>query len=145
MSEKPSYPDNTIMVRPNGPLICGSEINVVIQDTDGNLIAKDKELALCRCGHSGNKPFCDGHHKKLEKEMEQEFVDERAEALTTPPGELVINVKQDAMLIIKSPVTIFSRSGQSVTTRNKGALCRCGESNIKPFCDRGHSQCGFKG
>jgi len=145
VSEKPSYPGNTIMVRPNGPLICGSDVNVVIQDTDGNLIAKEKELALCRCGHSNSKPFCDGSHKKLAVDAEQEFTDDRSEELESPQGELVINVKPDAMLIIKSPVTIFSRSGQSVTTRNKGALCRCGESSNKPFCNRSHSKCGFKG
>ena len=145
MSEKPSYPGNTIMVRPNGPLICGSELNVIIQDVDGNIIAKEKELALCRCGHSNNKPFCDGSHKKLAIDASQEFSDERKEELTSPSSELVITVKPNAMLLIKSPVTIFSRSGLSVTTRNKGALCRCGESGSKPFCDRSHSQCGFKG
>jgi len=144
VSEKPSYPGNTIMVRPNGPLICASEINVVIQDADGNTMATEKELALCRCGQSKNKPFCDGSHKQLD-DMEQEFSDERTEELTAPHGELLITVKPDAMLLIKSPTTIFSRSGQSITTRNKGALCRCGASANKPFCDRSHSQCGFKG
>lgn len=145
MSEKPSYPGNTIMVRPNGPLICGSELNVIIQDVDGNIISKEKELALCRCGHSNNKPFCDGSHKKSAIDARQEFSDVRKEELTSPSSELVITVKPNAMLLIKSPVTIFSRSGLSVTTRNKGALCRCGESGNKPFCDRSHSQCGFKG
>jgi len=145
MSKKPSYPGNTILVRPNGPLICGSELNVIIQDTDGNIITKEKELALCRCGHSQNKPFCDGSHKQLNSDATQEFSDERQEELNSAKTELVITVKPDAMLLIKSPVTIFSRSGQSVTTRNKGALCRCGESDNKPFCDRSHMQCGFKG
>lgn len=145
MSEKPSYPGNTIMVRPNGPLICESDINVVVQDTDGNTLIKEKQLALCRCGHSRNKPFCDGSHKVADTEMPQEFSDERQEALTEASGELIITVKPDAMLIIKSPVTIFSRSGLSVTTRNKAALCRCGASGNKPFCDRSHAQCGFKG
>ena len=133
------------MVRPNGPLICSSEKNVIVQDTDDNVIAKEKELALCRCGHSNNKPFCDGSHKQLATDTEQEFNDERTEALNSHAGELIITVKPNAMLLIKSPVTIFSRSGLSVTTRNKAALCRCGESDNKPFCDRSHSQCGFKG
>ena len=145
MSEKPSYPGNTIMVRPNGPLICGSDINVTIQDDDGNVIAQEKELALCRCGQSANKPFCDGSHKKSEIEFAQEFIDERSEKLPPQHDELIIVVKPDAMLLIKSPVTIFSRDGKSVTTRTKGALCRCGASNNKPFCDRQHKQCGFKG
>ena len=136
------------MVRPNGPLICSSDASVTIQDADGNLIAQEKELALCRCGQSQNKPFCDGSHKKAEFEAGQEFTDERGEDLPEQPsqhGELVISVKPDAMLLIKSPVTLFSRDGRSVSTRTKGALCRCGASNNKPFCDRQHKQCGFKG
>jgi len=148
VSEKPSYPGNSIMVRPNGPLICSSDASVTIQDADGNLIAQEKELALCRCGQSQNKPFCDGSHKKSEFEAGQEFTDERGEDLPEQPsqhGELVISVKPDAMLLIKSPLTLFSRDGKSVTTRTKGALCRCGASNNKPFCDRQHKQCGFKG
>ena len=145
MSEKPSYPGNTIMVRPNGPLICGSTSQVTIQDSDGNIIRQEKELALCRCGQSNNKPFCDGSHKAIETELEQEFSDERSETLPEHHGDLIITVKPDAMLLIKSPVTIFSRSGESVTTRSKGALCRCGASDNKPFCDRNHKQCGFKG
>jgi len=144
VSEKPHYPGNTIMVRPNGPLICSSDVNVTIQDPDNNIIAQEKELALCRCGQSANKPFCDGSHKNNEFKAPQEFVDERSEALPIQHGELFITVKPDAMLLIKSPVTIFSRSGQSVTTRTKGALCRCGVSENKPFCDRQHTKCGFK-
>lgn len=145
MNEKPSYPGNTIMVRPDGPLICASEQHVIIQDADGNLLAKEKELALCRCGQSANKPFCDGSHKTFSADLEQEFTDQRSEQIETEHGDLVINVKPDAMLLIKSPVTLFSRSGQSVTTRTKGALCRCGESSNKPFCDRSHTKCGFQG
>jgi len=54
--------DTDITVSPNGPLrISGS---FVIKDAQG----KDFDLAgrtaisLCRCGHSENKPFCDGSH-----------------------------------------------------------------------------------
>jgi len=145
MSEKPTYPGNTIMVRPDGPLICSSEIKVVIQDENNNAIATEKELALCRCGQSNNKPFCDGSHKQTGFTANQEFSDERSDLLPEHHGELIISVKPDAMLLIKSPATLFSRSGHSVTTRTKGALCRCGASKNKPFCDRQHKQCGFKG
>ena len=145
MSDKPSYPGNTIMVRPNGPLICASESNVIVQDTDGNVLQQDKELALCRCGHSANKPFCDGSHKRKGFEAGQTFVDDRSEQGIDTQGDLVISVKENAMLLIKSPVTIFSRDGKSVTTRSKGALCRCGHSAKKPFCDVAHKKCGFSG
>ncbi len=39
---------------------------VVIQDADGNEYPTEKEtIALCRCGASIKKPFCDGTHSKI--------------------------------------------------------------------------------
>jgi CDGSH-type Zn-finger protein len=51
-------------MRPNGPLLV--EGPVTILDPNGNAFAVNPEkpaVALCRCGHSANKPFCDGSHK----------------------------------------------------------------------------------
>lgn len=145
MSEKPSYPGNSIMVRPDGPLICASDTTVIVEDAQGKVLARNTELALCRCGHSANKPFCDGSHKRAGFDAGQEFDDPRGEDISGLAGGLVITVKDNAMLSIKGPVTLFSRSGQSVTTRTRGALCRCGQSGNKPFCDASHKQCGFSG
>ena len=37
-----------------------------ISDADGKLIEhKGEAVSLCRCGHSNNKPFCDGSHAKV--------------------------------------------------------------------------------
>ncbi|MSQ10621.1 MAG: CDGSH iron-sulfur domain-containing protein [Dehalococcoidia bacterium] len=36
--------------------------NVTLSDGDGNLIERGTRYTLCRCGHSGNKPFCDNSH-----------------------------------------------------------------------------------
>ena len=47
----------------NGPLIVKGT-DVVVKDGEGNTIdtsGKDT-VALCRCGHSAKKPFCDGAH-----------------------------------------------------------------------------------
>ena len=144
MSQKPTYPGNTVMVRPDGPFICASDAMVKVQDAEGNLIAEEKELALCRCGGSANKPFCDGSHKRNTFQADQEFIDERGEDIAGQEGEFLVTVKPNAMLFIKGPMTIFSRSGESVTTRSKAALCRCGASENRPFCDASHKGCGFK-
>lgn len=52
--------DITIQVRDNGPyLIRGG---ATINDAEGKPYEAKDVVALCRCGHSGNKPFCDGTH-----------------------------------------------------------------------------------
>jgi CDGSH-type Zn-finger protein len=53
-----------IQVFDNGPLLVKGA-DVVIKDADGNpwdTEGKDA-VALCRCGASAKKPFCDGAHK----------------------------------------------------------------------------------
>ena len=48
---------NTVRVRENGPLAVHAEI-VLGDETFFR-------ATLCRCGHSANKPFCDGSHKRV--------------------------------------------------------------------------------
>ena len=56
--------DVTIHPSKNGPLIVDGPVDLF--DTDGNQITLDKpRIALCRCGASSNKPFCDGTHSKI--------------------------------------------------------------------------------
>jgi uncharacterized Fe-S cluster protein YjdI len=52
-----------VVPRTNGPLFLRGRFR--IEDADGNLIREDTRLALCRCGASENKPFCDGTHRKI--------------------------------------------------------------------------------
>ena len=54
----------TITVRKNGSLLVTGDVTIL--DYTGNVIPRinDKpNVALCRCGHSQRKPFCDGSHK----------------------------------------------------------------------------------
>jgi CDGSH-type Zn-finger protein len=56
--------DVKIRMRPNGPFVV--EGPFMLTDSEGNtfVISADKPAtALCRCGASGNRPFCDGAHK----------------------------------------------------------------------------------
>lgn len=53
-----------IRLRANGPLVVEGPFKLV--DSEGRAYALDSTkpaIALCRCGQSGRKPFCDGTHK----------------------------------------------------------------------------------
>jgi uncharacterized Fe-S cluster protein YjdI/CDGSH-type Zn-finger protein len=50
----------TIVPMPRGPLFVRGRVE--LRATDGSLIVEDTRLALCRCGQSHNKPFCDNSH-----------------------------------------------------------------------------------
>ncbi len=54
--------DVSIKLMDNGPyLVTG---NVEVLDAEGNKFTTNEHVALCRCGHSNNKPFCTGAHKE---------------------------------------------------------------------------------
>jgi CDGSH-type Zn-finger protein len=55
---------NEIRASENGPYLITGTANYI--DADGNEeTTKGKMIALCRCGQSSNKPFCDGTHKRV--------------------------------------------------------------------------------
>ena len=56
--------ETIVEVSANGPLLVYG--NVTVKDAEGNETKRHKVTALCRCGASGNKPFCDGTHKKID-------------------------------------------------------------------------------
>lgn len=55
-----------IKVNDHGPLLVTGDVELV--DGEGNAFESKKALALCRCGQSADKPFCDGTHKKVDFE-----------------------------------------------------------------------------
>ncbi len=55
--------ESIVEVVTDGPLLVYG--NITIKDKDGNETKKNKVTAFCRCGHSGNKPYCDGTHTKV--------------------------------------------------------------------------------
>ena len=48
----------------DGPLMVYG--NIKVKNHDGSETSKHRVTAFCRCGASGNKPFCDGSHKKID-------------------------------------------------------------------------------
>ncbi len=64
--------DGTIIIKAakNGPYLVPGPMTYT--DAEGNRhTAEGSTIALCRCGHSANKPFCDGSHKKAGFEAEE--------------------------------------------------------------------------
>ena len=53
--ERPS-----VRTQRDGPIYVRGDLEV--EDADGGVIRRDTRLALCRCGDSANKPFCDNSH-----------------------------------------------------------------------------------
>ena len=58
--QEPVPETTTVAVARNGPLVLRGTIEV--RDASGTVIRRDTRVALCRCGYSRNKPFCDNSH-----------------------------------------------------------------------------------
>lgn len=173
--------------------------------------SKDK-MAICRCGHSKNAPFCDGSHAKAGEDLTErasfepllsgsQEIDGPVQILTDnekycafarfcdnghriwnevqmagkdhenltlfmghhcPGGRLLVwdretltpieSAENPSMNFIEDPaegcsgpimvrggIAVVSASGQGYEIRNRQALCRCGKSSNKPFCDGTHA------
>jgi CDGSH-type Zn-finger protein len=69
--------DPTIQVLPKGPYLIAGRVTLL--DGSGNRIEAGEKIALCRCGASTNKPFCDGTHSKVGFEAAAAGVPQSAE------------------------------------------------------------------
>jgi CDGSH-type Zn-finger protein/uncharacterized Fe-S cluster protein YjdI len=134
---------NTVEPSRGGPLILRGDLEIL--RPDGTPLLRDTRAALCRCGQSRNKPFCDGSHR------EAGFVDrgEVFEGGVKPAGgelrdpRLRITPSADGPLLLAGPVTVRSADGRVTLEGGQASLCRCGHSRNKPFCDGSHRGAGF--
>lgn len=132
--------ENTAQVVYNGPLYLTGQLN--IEGAPEDMPGVSTRAALCRCGLSENKPFCDNSH-------EGNFVDygavgDTGPGLETTGGELTISPRPDGPLKVTGNLTIRAASGRVAWQGTQTALCRCGASKNKPFCDGTHRESGFK-
>ena len=58
-------PNAKITVFNNGPLRIEGDFEIVDQEGKVFGLGGRTTVTLCRCGHSGNEPFCDGAHRRL--------------------------------------------------------------------------------
>jgi CDGSH-type Zn-finger protein len=67
----------TIELIKNGPYIVNGPVE--LKDADGKAYPSKSRMALCRCGASTTKPFCDGTHSKIGFQAAEKAVPESAE------------------------------------------------------------------
>ena len=138
---EPGTEENQVTVTQNGPLYFRGSLNFegVPDDMPGTRF----RAALCRCGESKNKPFCDNSH------IEAGFTDsgavgETGPGLTVEGGALTIKPLKDGPVLVTGSLTIHASSGREAWKDEKAAFCRCGASKNKPFCDGSHTEAGFR-
>jgi CDGSH-type Zn-finger protein len=60
-------------------------------------------------------------------------------------SEVMIKTRENGPLLVTGPVKLIDHLGNvyDLTGKDDVALCRCGHSAKKPFCDGAHRTCGF--
>jgi CDGSH-type Zn-finger protein/uncharacterized Fe-S cluster protein YjdI len=127
---------NTISVRENGPLAINAEI--VLAGAPAGTRA-----TLCRCGASKNKPYCDSSHVAAAFTATGEPATTASGPLAKRDGALAITPYPNGPLGVTGPAEIISGTGRTIDRVERTALCRCGHSGRKPYCDGTHARIGF--
>lgn len=128
---------NTVRVRENGPLAIEAELLL-----RGEPLAAPR-ATLCRCGMSKNKPFCDGAHNAAGFRATGEPEARDTPALEVRNGPVDLQPQPNGPLKIVGNLEIVSGTGRTVNKVRQGFLCRCGQSQNKPYCDGSHKAAGF--
>lgn len=133
--EEPAEAENTVTVVPSGPLYIRGDLTIKgVPDQAGNT---HRRVALCRCGKSKNKPFCDKSHVEAGFD-DTGAVGREGPGHDAPGGPLTITPRKDGALFLQGNVAIRAASGAIRWRGSKVSLCRCGLSKRMPFCDSSH-------
>jgi CDGSH-type Zn-finger protein len=218
-----------IRIAKDGPYLVSGSVPLAVEsiasDAQGGSVGYEggrsldagEKYALCRCGRSETKPFCDGTHAKMrfngtETASRARYAEQAesiegpelmlddaealcafgrfcdvgatvwtlvtqsddpqarsqaiAEAQACPSGRLVVRDRErgaalepelepsiglledpvkacSGPLFVKGGIELVAADGFVYEKRNRVALCRCGASQNKPFCDGSHADSGF--
>lgn len=128
---------NELLVTSGGPLKMTGNITLINEDGS---VTHANNLNLCRCGGSQNSPFCDERH------LDIEFLDTGAMQSISDwipvnrPQNVTVTCVKNGPLKFRGYLRIYNKKGQECITMG-GALCRCGKSSNKPFCDNEQGCC----
>ena len=128
---------NTLRVSEDGPLILHAPISLAGEP------AGDRR-ALCRCGQSATRPWCDGAHRAHGFRATGEPPEKISQSLSTRDGAVNIRPIRNGPLRVDGAIEMVSATGRTIDRAEQLWLCRCGQSQDKPYCDGSHKRSGFE-
>lgn len=134
-SEQPSA-RNSVAVLENGPYAVRGDLRVAGAPAG-------VRATLCRCGQSGNKPYCDGAHAAAKFVATGEFPTPAEVPAWGESGPLELTPLKNGPLKVAGEHEVTCGTGHTVKRGATAFLCRCGASANKPFCDGTHRKAGF--
>jgi len=122
---------NEAMITSGGPLKITGNLTLIGEDGE---VTHANHLTLCRCGGSRSKPICDDQHLDIEF-LDMGSIQRASDCMpVVRPQTLTITCIKDGPLKYRGYLRVFNSKGQECLSM-QGALCRCGKSTKKPFCD----------
>jgi CDGSH-type Zn-finger protein/uncharacterized Fe-S cluster protein YjdI len=138
---------NLVRVRENGPLAFQAELAELSELSELAVpadAAPTFRATLCRCGQSKRKPYCDMSHGPAGFTATGEAPTRASEPLAKRNGRLAVTPSENGPLLVNGNLEVVSGTGRTILRCTKTALCRCGGSSNKPFCDGTHKTNGFR-
>jgi CDGSH-type Zn-finger protein/uncharacterized Fe-S cluster protein YjdI len=140
---------NTATLAADGPIYLRGRI-VYGGSGEHASIVEYTRIALCRCGASRNKPFCDNSHRQASFSGGSHCSAPHkplpgADDPQPCCGPVRVQPLPDGPLKVEGWVEFKAVDGSRYVAGAKCWLCRCGHSQTKPFCDGSHKRVGFRG
>lgn len=133
---------NRIILQKDGPVYLHGDIE--IQDHEGQILLEDTRFAFCRCGASSNKPSCDNSHKNISFGAKADADSSKLPEISGGNHKkLILKLMENGPAVLEGSYTVESETMEPRTSNKSVALCRCGASSTKPFCDGSHKTAGF--
>jgi len=134
-AQESAPPVNVLRIRENGPLAIHADLRI---GETARLRA-----TLCRCGASNNKPYCDGSHGAAGFTATGEPPSQDSAPLAARNGTVTVKQIKNGPLQLTGNLELVSGTGRAINRVQEAWLCRCGQSNNKPYCDGTHRKNGF--
>ena len=131
---------NEALVTSAGPINITGNITLVMEDGS---VSYANHISLCRCGASKTKPVCDEHHLDVEFLNSGRILEASDVQHSERPCKITLSFIKNGPVTFRGRMRLHNNLGQECV-KQRGSLCRCGQSASKPFCDGSHEKVGFR-